>query len=277
MKRTTDRTLLGNLLLERNLISQGDLEQAITLQKSTQQQLGKILVAQKLVTRKDISRILNVQRKLRATLLTTLLSFAPLAIQGCAGISVASTEAETALSVARQSQTLVSISLQPQSQQVAAGHSVTLNVSALGSAPLRYQWTRNGEPIPNAVTASLTLTRTTEADSGVYAVTVSNDEGSQQSAPADINVLVDRSATLTWEPPGRREDGSRLQIEHIKGYRIYHSSEDGLQDASYDVAADDQSLTLDNLPRGIHYFAVTAVDVNELESSLSNVIEKRIF
>lgn len=169
------------------------------------------------------------------------------------------------------------ISLQPQSQRVAAGQSVTLNVSAMGTGPLRYQWRHNGIAIPNAITASLTLTRTTEDHSGLYSVTISNDQGSLQSANADIKVIADRSATLTWDPPGRREDGSRLPSDDIKLYRIYHSSEDGLQDSSYEVAANDLSLTLENLPRGIHYFAITAVDMNELESGLSNVVEKRIF
>ena len=63
-----------------------------------------------------------------------------------------------------------------------AGGSANFTVQAAGTAPLSYQWTTNGIPIPGATSATLTLSPTTTAESsGTYGVTVSNPYGSTNS------------------------------------------------------------------------------------------------
>ena len=57
---------------------------------------------------------------------------------------------------------------------VCVGQSVTLRVTATGTG-LRYQWRRNGTPIPGATQSSYTIAAVQPADSGIYDVVVSGE------------------------------------------------------------------------------------------------------
>lgn len=81
-----------------------------------------------------------------------------------------------------------SITAPPQSQTANAGASVTLTVTASGTAPLSYQWMKNGVRISGATSASLTLANVQANDAGNFAVVVSNDKGSATSAAATLTV-----------------------------------------------------------------------------------------
>jgi hypothetical protein len=62
----------------------------------------------------------------------------------------------------------------PASLTVCVGQSVTLRVIATGTG-LRYQWRRNGTPIPGATQSSYTIAAVQPADSGIYDVVVSGE------------------------------------------------------------------------------------------------------
>jgi hypothetical protein len=89
------------------------------------------------------------------------------------------------------------ITEQPQSRTVQPGSNATFSVTATGAA-LTYQWHKNGNPIPGATGASLTLTNVQAADAGNYTVVVSNSAGSVTSSAAALRLLVPpRILTLT--------------------------------------------------------------------------------
>lgn len=77
----------------------------------------------------------------------------------------------------------------PTNQSVIIGSNVTFTVSADGTAPLGYQWRRNGTPINGAVNQSLTLTNAQAGDAGTYDVVVTNPFTSVFSASAVLTVL----------------------------------------------------------------------------------------
>jgi hypothetical protein len=81
-----------------------------------------------------------------------------------------------------------SILSSPQSLSLAAGQSGLLSVSALGSAPLTYQWRKNGVLIANVTGSVLSLANAQISDTGSYSVTVSNAAGSVTSATASVAV-----------------------------------------------------------------------------------------
>ncbi len=84
----------------------------------------------------------------------------------------------TAVEVAPQ------ITTEPTSQTVTAGQSATFSVVATGTAPLSYQWQKNGTAISGATSASYTTAATTTGNSGsTFAVVVSNSAGSVTSSP----------------------------------------------------------------------------------------------
>ncbi len=70
------------------------------------------------------------------------------------------------------------------------GSGVTLEVVATGNEPLTYAWTRGGVPVPNATTATLTLSNLTLTDAGDYVATVTNAQSSAASAPIPLSVIV---------------------------------------------------------------------------------------
>lgn len=80
-----------------------------------------------------------------------------------------------------------SITTHPASRSVFAGGSTTFTVVATGTAPLSYQWQKNGNPIQGATSASYTLSNITGADAGSYRVAVTNS----------VSTVTSNSATLT--------------------------------------------------------------------------------
>ena len=85
--------------------------------------------------------------------------------------------------------TLLSITTQPASQTVTAGQTATFTVVASGSAPLSYQWQKNGTNLSGATAASYNTPVTTTADSGEqFRVIVSDSSGSDPSSIATLTV-----------------------------------------------------------------------------------------
>ena len=85
-----------------------------------------------------------------------------------------------------------SIATQPANQMVIAGQPATFSVVASGTAPLSYQWQKNGSAISGAISASYTTPATVATDNGVtFSVMVSNAAGNTPS----------NSATLTVQSP----------------------------------------------------------------------------
>lgn len=85
------------------------------------------------------------------------------------------------------------ISVQPASQtNLIEGQSATFSVSASGSDPLTYQWSKNGSPLAGQTNVLLTLGNVTTNDNGSYSVLVSNTAGSTNSNPALLAVIYRR-------------------------------------------------------------------------------------
>jgi serine protease len=81
------------------------------------------------------------------------------------------------------------ITTQPQNATVAAGQTAMFSVTATGTAPLTYQWNRNGTAINGATAASYTTPATSAGDSGAaYTVTITNAAGSVTSSAATLTV-----------------------------------------------------------------------------------------
>ncbi|CAE6971249.1 Beta-galactosidase [Paraburkholderia nemoris] len=76
---------------------------------------------------------------------------------------------------------------QPGSQTVPFGQSVTFNVLATGSAPLTYQWSKDGVPF-GSNTSSIAIAQVQASDGGNYTVAITNSAGSVTSVPATLTV-----------------------------------------------------------------------------------------
>src|SRR5204862_2356088 len=82
-----------------------------------------------------------------------------------------------------------SITTQPASQTMTTGQMPTSMAVAAGTAPLSYQWRKNGTAISGATSASYTTPATTAADNGAqFTIVVSNIAGSVTSNAALLTV-----------------------------------------------------------------------------------------
>jgi hypothetical protein len=91
------------------------------------------------------------------------------------------------------------ITTEPASQTVTAGQTATFRVVASGTAPLGYQWSKNGTAISGATAASYTTPATTAADTGAqFTVVVSNSAGSATSTAATLTVTTGQAVKTVF-------------------------------------------------------------------------------
>lgn len=116
-------------------------------------------------------------------------------------------------------------------------------------------------------------------DVGAYSnIRISVTDGDAEVAlPAfDIQVeaIVNGTATLTWNAPTERTDGSPLT--NLAGYNIYWGREVGNYPNKATVGANTTTYVIENLAPGTWYFVTTAFDREDGESDFSNVASKTI-
>ena len=95
-----------------------------------------------------------------------------------------------------------SITAQPANKTVTTGQTATFSVTATGTAPLTYQWKKNGAAIGGATSASYTTPATVASDNNAkFTVTVTNSVSSATSSAATLTVDVPPS--ITTQPANR--------------------------------------------------------------------------
>jgi hypothetical protein len=89
----------------------------------------------------------------------------------------------------------------PTATPVVADTLVTLTVSATGTAPLAYQWRRNGSAISGATAASYAFTAGPGDNGATYQVQVTNGEGSADSNTVTLSVSVNTAPPVISTQP----------------------------------------------------------------------------
>jgi trimeric autotransporter adhesin len=125
-----------------------------------------------------------------AACLVLLPMSAAVLLQGCGGGSSGGSTPPPVTAVAP------TIGTQPANQTVMAGQTAAFSVVAAGTAPLTYQWQKNGTAISGATSANYTTPATVDSDNGAtFAVVVSNSAGNVTSGNATVTVQFTPSAT----------------------------------------------------------------------------------
>ena len=94
--------------------------------------------------------------------------------------------------------TPLTISTQPVALTKLAGASATFSVVATGTAPITYQWRKDGTNITGAVSASYTIPATVTGDAASYDVVITNPAGSRNSNA--VTLTVNTPITITTQP-----------------------------------------------------------------------------
>jgi outer membrane protein assembly factor BamB len=115
---------------------------------------------------------------IKRKLLFALAVLAQAAVSGCGGDSGMNSMAA-----------MPTITTQPSNVSVVSGNKATFTVAAGGTAPLAYQWQKNGTAVTGATGASYTTPAELVPDTGAtFAVVVTNSRGSVTSSDATLTV-----------------------------------------------------------------------------------------
>jgi hypothetical protein len=120
------------------------------------------------------------------------------------------------------------ITTQPQAQTVIVGQSATFSVVATGSAPLGYQWSRNGTAVSGATDSMLTLNTAQSADAGSYTVMVTDVAGSVPSMVATLTVIP--PTPPSFDSAGMTPNGFAFQLSVPVGCTYVILATTNLQD-----------------------------------------------
>lgn len=102
---------------------------------------------------------------------------------------------------------------QPADRSTYVGDAATLGGAATGSAPLQYQWRRNGAPVSGATNATLSFNAVSAADAGTYDLVAANAYGTVSSAPAVLTVNRRPQAITFTSPPAYVPAGGSVFLE----------------------------------------------------------------
>jgi predicted small lipoprotein YifL len=142
------------------------------------------------------------------------------------------------------------ITVQPTSQTVNVGQAATFGVTATGTAPLQYQWQKNGTVITGATAASYTTPATVAGDTGSsFTVVISNTAGSITSSSAVLTVTAAAAAgtdVVTYKYDAMRS-GQNLTESTLTPANVIAATFGKLRNLAVDGLVDAQPLYLSKL------------------------------
>ncbi|HVY69755.1 MAG TPA: FG-GAP-like repeat-containing protein [Verrucomicrobiae bacterium] len=119
----------------------------------------------------------------------------------------------------------------PQDYIGRAGDQVTLGASIQATPPYGYQWRHNGQPMAGAISGSITFSYLQAADSGSYAVIVTNASGSVTSRVAQVTITNAVANRIPSDVDGDghadlifRSRAGHIGFWHMNGTNLVHSS-----------------------------------------------------
>lgn len=110
------------------------------------------------------------------------------------------------------------LAVSPSDQVAIIGSAVTIEATAFGTPPLRYQWQFNGADLDDATNSTLVLTNIQFANEGSYRLVISNAFGVTNTAAVSVDV-VDfsesiNSTNLTWVSIGNQPWFPQTAVSH---------------------------------------------------------------
>ena len=176
---------------------------------------------------------------------------------------------------------VVRITKQLANQTLNEGDSIVLNLTATGEGPISYQCYHDGVAVVAGTDpSSLVIPNAQASDAGSYYCVVSNAGSSVKSSTVSVSVIssvVTQSALLSWTAPTTRANGVALKSSEIAGYEVYMAtSATGSFTSVITVTGTATQALVTDLAPGTYYFCITTLDVNGLESGMSEMFSVTI-
>ena len=147
------------------------------------------------------------------------------------------------------SATAPTISTQPANVSVVGGNTATFTVAAGGTAPLAYQWEKNGTAVTGATSASYTTPAESVSDTGAtFAVVVKNSAGSVTSANATLTVTATSPNDVATFKNDVSRSGQNLSESTLTSANVNAASFGLLHTVMVDGKVDAQPLYLSQVP-----------------------------
>ncbi|WP_039913611.1 hypothetical protein [Cellvibrio mixtus] len=256
-------TRIGDILMERGLISRPQLLQALDLQQARHllrgadapegwhNEIGEILIELGFITRDQLKKNLARQSRMRKTTLAFTL-VAPLFTMACGGGGGANASTPVApVSNAVSSSVVIqpSSSKQPESAQ-----SSPLSKS---SAPPQSPASKSSSSSPKQQTpSSVSSTPTSSTKSSAKSSAVAKTSGASSS------VSVQGPVVLYWAVPSRRENGAVLDINEISGYQVRYKLRNKVDFTYVNIPSGFTDTYYFDYLKGDYEFQIAAIDVN---------------
>lgn len=109
----------------------------------------------------------------------------------------------------------VMVTSAPAPQIVGPGAMITLQMQMTAGEPLTYQWLHNGNPIPGATNASLTLSGMGMANAGQYTVTARNRIGTVANSSAAVGLFAMNMSNGTPNLTLAAPPGSHFRLDYL--------------------------------------------------------------
>ena len=184
--------------------------------------------------------------RIRANLLRTLAAFATATLAACGGGGGSSYSPPAMMT---PSATAPTISTQPANVSIVSGNTATFTVAAAGTAPLTYQWQKNGTPVAGATGASYTTPAESVSDTGaMFDVVVMNSAGSVTSANATLTVTATSMSDVATFKNDVARTGQNLSESTLTLANVNSTSFGLLHTVMVDGKVDAQPLYLSQVP-----------------------------
>jgi hypothetical protein len=183
---------------------------------------------------------------MKRNLLHTLAAFVAAAPAACGGDGGNSYSPPT---TAIPNATAPTISSQPASVSIVGGNTAIFMVAAGGTAPITYQWQKNGTAITGATGASYTTPAESVSDSGAkFAVVVKNSDGGVTSANAILTVTATSPDDVATFKNDVARSGRNLSESVLTLANVNSTSFGLLYTVMVDGKVDAQPLYLSQVP-----------------------------